>query len=294
MMNNKDLHNLSEDEILSVGDEKIQRMIKNLHRVDAPKDFDFRLKARIANAPPPNYKPRFLPTLRYVLPFSAIILIFTFVIISSVYFGGNNGQVAEIVAPTPVKNRIAPSDVLQTAVPETSAESVPNMILADSTQPKIQAKKKKTISFEDSKFIAARSPKRNRNDLPKGIIADDEEGGGSRTTDLGVAPKVKTPIGIPSFGVTEIAPNNENKNDIITKQILLPRGIEIISENGNRRVTAVKKDSIAERSKVQVGDLIEAIDGEKVSGDAVRSKPLEGKRITVLRGAEKIEISLNK
>ena len=72
-----------------------------------------------------------------------------------------------------------------------------------------------------------------------------------------------------------------------------PLGIEIISENGNRRVTSVKKDSIAERSGVKVGDLVEEIDGEKVSGDAVPGKTLQGKQITVFRGTEKVKIDLN-
>ncbi len=73
----------------------------------------------------------------------------------------------------------------------------------------------------------------------------------------------------------------------------MPLGIEIVSENGNRRVKSVKKESVAERSGVKVGDLVEAIDGEKVSGDVVRGKKLEGKQITVLRGTEKVEITFD-
>ena len=60
-MRNKDLQNNAEGEILSVGDVKVQQMIKNLHRVDAPKDFDFRLKARIANAKSPIFSRAFCP-----------------------------------------------------------------------------------------------------------------------------------------------------------------------------------------------------------------------------------------
>ncbi len=295
-MINKDLQNSSDDELLSVGDEEIQRMIKNLSRVDAPKDFDFRLKARIANAAPPQVKTSFLPALRYVLPLSVVVLVFTFVIISGVYLTGNNEQTAKVISPTPVESAAAPlPDSLPSSLPlvtQTPAESVPDMILAESPPPTIQTKKKEKIIVEETNFVAARSPKKPTVKLPGVKSAD--EGGGSYDSTSSVPPVIRMPAGITSTDVVETSPNIENKNDIITKQTLLPLGIEIVSENGKRRVASIKKGSVAERSNVKVGDLIEAIDGEKVSGDAVRTKTLEGKKITVLRGAERIEISFNK
>ena len=294
-MINKDLQNSSDNEILSVGDEKIQRMIKNLHRVDAPKDFDFRLKARIANAKPTEFQPRYFPVLRYVLPLSVVVLVFTFVIVSGVYFTGNNEQLAKVAPAPPVESKFAPPDNFQPVLPETAqipAESAPNMILAESPQPIIQTKKKEKTIIEETNFVAVRNQKKPLTKMS--AVKPVDEGGGSYDSTVSVPPIVRTPVGTFSKDVSEIAPNNENKNDIITKQILLPLGIEIVSENGNRRVVEVKKGSIAERSKVKVGDLIEAIDGEKVSGDAVRTKTLEGKKIMVLRGSDKFEISLNK
>ena len=270
-------------------------MLGELKRVDAPKDFDFRLKARIANARPADFQPRFLPVLRYVLPFSAIVLVLTFVIINGGYFTGNS-QSARASQPIPAEsNPLIPESNSQTKLPETTtvaAASTPNITPANISQPEIQIKKRESLPVKDINFFAYKSSKKSQNELPKGKIVD--EGGGSRDSTLSIPTLVKTPIGIPSNDVFETSPNNENKNDIITKQILLPLGIEIVSENGNRRVKTVKKDSIGERSSVKVGDLIQAIDGEKVSGDAVRTKPLAGKQITVLRGTEKIEINFNK
>ena len=288
-MTNKDLQKNAEDEILSVGDVKIRQMIKNLPRVDAPKDFDFRLKARIANAKSTDFQPRFLPVLRYVLPLSVVVLIFTFVIINGVYFAGNNQTVAE-VQPTPVENKIVPTNDLPFAPPEIA--KIPDQItsnsdLAEPVQPKIESEKNEITRVEETKFVAVKLPKKTQTELPK--LKTPDEGGGSLDSSYKKT-EVITPRGIPSNELIEASPNIENKNDVITKQILLPRGIEIVSENGNRRVKSVKKGSVAERSGVKVGDLVEAIDGEKVSGDAERGKKLEGKQITVLRGAEKVEI----
>ncbi len=285
----KDLQNNAEDEILTVGDVKIQQMIKNLQRVDAPKDFDFRLKARIANTKSTDFQPRFLPVLRYILPLSVVVLIFTFVIINGVYFAGNNQTVAD-VQPIPVETKIAPTNNSQISPPEVAkipVEPVPVENVADVIQPEVRVKEKEIISVEGNKFVVVKSPKKAQTELPK--TRNEDKGGGSITSSFPKAIVINPP-GIPLNDPIESSPNNENKNDIITKQMLLPLGIEIVSENGNRRVKSVKKESVAARSGVEVGDLVEAIDGEKVSGDAVRGKKLEGKQITVLRGTEKVEI----
>ena len=287
-MINKDLQNNTEDESLSVGDIKIRQMIKNLPRVDAPKDFDFRLKARIANAKPNSFQPRFLPVLRYVLPLSVVVLVFTFVIINGVYFGGNN-QTAENFQPIQVENKITKdSQTLSPEVAKAPFETAPDKDIADSGESKVRVKKKESIPVGETSLVAVKSQKKPQPELLK--VKEADEGGGSRDNTV-TPPKVITPKGIPSNDLVEVSPNNENKNDILTKQMLLPLGIEIVSINGKRRVQYVKKESIAERSGVKVGDLVEMIDGEKVSGDAVHDKKLEGKQITVLRGTEKVEIT---
>jgi hypothetical protein len=76
---------------------RIWQMIDGLGRVDAPKDFDFRLKAQIAKANANDFKPRFLPALRYVLPLSAIVLVFALVVFNAVFLNDKNivPQVAE-------------------------------------------------------------------------------------------------------------------------------------------------------------------------------------------------------
>ena len=57
MKSNKLENNLSEREILSADEQKICDLIGRLDQVDCPKDFDFRLKARIANADRKDFQP---------------------------------------------------------------------------------------------------------------------------------------------------------------------------------------------------------------------------------------------
>jgi len=44
---------------------------------------------------------------------------------------------------------------------------------------------------------------------------------------------------------------------------------------------------------VKVGDVIESIDGKKISGEPFSGNTLEAKTLSVLRGAKKMEIALH-
>ncbi len=69
-------------------------------------------------------------------------------------------------------------------------------------------------------------------------------------------------------------------------------GIETVLENGKRVVKAVRPKSSGEMSTIKSGDIIEAIDGKKLTDKSIPGKKIEGKTLTVMRGTEKKEISL--
>ncbi|CAN5737227.1 hypothetical protein BH24ACI2_BH24ACI2_10590 [soil metagenome] len=292
-MSNQDLQNKIEDEILSVEDGKIRQMIKSLRKVNAPKDFDFRLKARIANARASDFQPRFLPALRYVLPLSVVVLIFAFVVLNSVYFVDNQAvpQVAETAPQTPVERQTTPADnfpiMPDLAANNTQTASNKNFAVDVSSPPK----NNKTLISDQAKLVAGKSPKKPQAETLKEKIID--EGGGSRVSAVS-PPIIITPKGIPSNDTVKISPKVENANFKIAEQILLPLGIETISENGKLQVKAVKQNSVAERSSVKVGDIIEAIDGEKLTEQPLRAKTIKERQITVVRDTQRIKISLPK
>ncbi len=284
-MSNQNLQNKIEDEILSVEDGKIRQMIKSLRKVDAPKDFDFRLKARIANARPSDFQPRFLPALRYVLPSSVVVLIFAFVIFNSVYFPDNQ-QVAEIAPQTPVEKQITLADNFP-VMPDLAAnntQTAPNKNLAvDVSSP---PRNNKTPIINEAKLVASKSLKRAQAETLKKKMIDN---GGSRDI-ASSSSKVITPKGINLNNTVIIPSNTENSTSV--EQILRQFGIETALENGKRKVKAVREKSVGETSDVKVGDVIEAVDGEKLTEQPLRAKTIKGKQITVVRDTQRIEIFL--
>ena len=274
----------------SVEQTRVWQMIDGLNRIDAPNDFDFRVKAKIAGAQPANLQSRFFPILRYVLPLSLIVMVFGLLAFNTTLFFGNNGasQVADAVSQTPTIAELPLSD-----------SSMPNEFVA--TGNSLQFSPGENDIAEDSnikpatkeretQFVSIKSVKKplteSRKESPK-----DNSDGNSRVK-AATSTTILLPENLDANKTVETLPNAGNQNPITDVQILDFIGIEVVSENTRKRVKAVKPDSSAERSGVKVGDVIEAIDGVKLSAEPVNAKKIEVKKLTVARDAEKIEITL--
>lgn len=265
----------------------VWQMIDALNQVNAPNNFDFRVKARIANTRPKDFQAtRFLPALRYVLPTAIIILLVGFIAFNSSYFSSSQsgGQIAVTNTSMPItKNDFSarPSDESQIA-----ATNAPPSAGENSKANVPPANVKPTSVTKQTDFLAVKSfPKslpRTAQDKGKKI----KEG----SIDISVTPpkKVYLPQG---FDQTK---TNNDAMPISVEQIGEFLGIEIILENGNRKVRAVRQNSSAARSGVKVGDVIEELNGVKFSDESLRAKTIEAKTLTVVRGTEKIEIVLQK
>lgn len=279
-------------EVLSLEDEKLRQMIGNLKRIDAPKDFDFRLKARIAKAKPRDFKPRFLPVLRYVLPLSALLVIFAFVILNALYFPDSQA-VSQVEEVTPKPNiEKGSSPIIQVANISNTAKDEKSVVeVLPIKQEQAKVEKNAKSSAKETQFVPVKSP----TDIPKKNLVVKEEvkddGGGSRVSAASVSPVI-TPNGINLNSPPQTPSNSENLPSLNAQEILLQLGIEASFSDASWKVKSVKQYSLAENSGVQIGDVVEAIDGEKLSDQPLRSKSIAGKKLTILRGAEKIEISL--
>jgi len=262
---------------------RVWQMIDVLPRASAPTNFDFRVKARIANSKSADFQPRFFPVLRYVMPLAVIVLLLGLVAFNANYFSDNNAapQVAEIVPPTSIVKETLPNNLSpDNQVAVANLQSVPEDKLVANTStanPRLTNERKKT------EFVAVKSP----NSTPKVKVRD---GGGSRVSSYSKSPII-LPAGIPNQSI-KTSPNVNNLKNLTDEQILSEIGIEIGLQNENRTVKSIKQDSLAKRSGVKVGDVIEAIDGKKISKEPLRSKTFAVKNLTVLRGAKKIEIPL--
>ena len=278
-------------EILSLEDEKLRKMIGDLKRIDAPKDFDFRLKARMAKEKPTDFKPRFLPVLRYVLPLSAILVIFAFVVLNGLYFPDSQAvsQVEEVTPkPTIEKGSLPIIQVANVSNAAKDGESVVEVLPIKQELAKVEKNVKPSVN--ETQFVSVKSP----TVIPKKNLAvkevKDENGGGSRdsasSSPINILPNVNL------NSTPQTLSNTENLPFLNAQEILSQLGIEASFSDASWKVKSVKQYSLAENSGVQIGDVVEAIDGEKLSDKPLHSKSITGKKLTIRRGAEKIEISL--
>lgn len=289
-MNYKNLteNKIEDGEILNAEDEKIRSLLGSLKRVGAPKDFDFRLKARFANAQPNSYQPQFLSVLRYVLPLGLVVLISAVVIFNSIYFADTQDR--SMVAETRM-----PASIKEANLPDKPA-SIEQINPADFTQPSVDVESalRNKISTKmpntAAPMMVARSVKKPKPEILSRVNTS-EVTGGSRTS-ASTSTRVITPPGITVNQSIKTPPNSMNVKSLTAKDVLLQRGIEAVFENESWKVKSVMQNSPAARSGVRVGDSVEAIDGEKLTNKLVQNKTIEGKKLRITRGTEKIEISV--
>jgi len=265
---------------------RVWQMIDVLPRVDAPVNFDFRVKARIANSKSTDFQSRFFPVLRYVMPLGIIVLLLGLIAFNTNYFSGDNAtQVAVTVPPRSIEKETTasnPSFTNQNILPTNRNE---NLVASRSNANPVFVK-----DTQETQIATVNSKKRQRTETPK-KKTEENDGMMSRDSTLSKA-KVTLPPGLDPNRRIEIAPNPGNTKSFAAEEILPFLGIEIVLQNENRTVKSIKQNSLAERSGVKVGDAIEAIDGKKISGEPLSGRTIEVKTLTVLRGAKKIEIAL--
>lgn len=276
---------------------RVWQIIEGFEPVAAPKDFDFHVKARIANAKPSDFQSPLFPVLRYVLGLSVVGLVLAFVVLNGIYSLDDKTapQVSEKKVQTPIQKESLSSETSQNQqIASTSGSQALNdkELPTDNSVMKpqqIENKKEEKTFSNKNQLIAVKSSKMPR---VKSSGNEDKNGGSSQVTSLRQATSI-LPKGIPNPNRKVENPTDfPRSNSITAEQILTELGIEISAKNGNRQVKIVKPNSVGERSGVKVGDVIEAIDGKKLSSEPISGQMIEVKKLTVLRGAEKKEITL--
>jgi hypothetical protein len=270
----------NETEILNAEEEKLRELCLSLKKIDAPGDFDFKLKARIASAKPSDFQPRFGFAVRYALPALALILVLGLLAYNTGFLSSNSNP---MVAGSPVGSptsglpqntavsSLAPSDIAKQ--PETNPAAVnpetPKTI--ESSQPQIAGRYIQTAKKD------LRESKKDSN-------------GGSRDFSL-TEDKTKQP----NFNSNLMTPktlNIEISNPISVKDVLTFNGINANFENGKWTVKSVLANGVGESSGVRENDVIEAIDNQPLAADTVFNKTVKGQTITVTRNGEKSQIKL--
>lgn len=299
-MNYKNLTTAGNDaKVLSVEDEKIRDLLGNLKRVEAPNNFDFRVKARIASASPAGYRTAFLPVLRYVLPLGAILVVLTGFVLNGLYFADEQSlsTVAENAFQSPIsETQTIKPGLIESNTAEISLPPIENSIASGvSGAAIVRVKNKNAATSEIAEPLASEKSAGK----PKTKFAAKEENifdntGGTRFSALTEPKQIITPPGINLNNVNKTTtdlPDFVKTKPLTAKEVLSQLGIDASYTNESWKVLSVRQNSPAESSDVRTGDVVEAIDGEKLTDKPMRSKTIEGKNLTLRRGAQKIEIS---
>lgn len=285
---------------LSFQQNRVWEMLGGLGQVEAPKNFNFGVKARIAGSEVSDFQPQtsFFPALRYVMPLGFVIVLLSFVALSGIYFVDTQSvpTVAVEQSPTPMQNTVLPNDdSLETEVADISEPTEDETAKdnpVNSTEKEVIKPNPKIVA-ENKPLVGGSHDFINTGSKVFKPVKKEEDGGGSKDTTLGVTKEVLTPKGFDpnSKPKTSVNPSFDTTTDV--KEILELSGVTTTSDDNGLKVTSIKKNSVAERSGVKVGDVIEAINGKKITGEAFSDeKTLEIKTLTVLRDGKEKEISL--
>jgi membrane-associated protease RseP (regulator of RpoE activity) len=196
-------------------------------------------------------------------------------------------MVAETHIPSSIKENNLPDKPAATEQINAADFPQPSVDIESASRNKISTK----MPNAAAPMTVARSVKKPKPEILSRVNTS-EVTGGSRTS-ASTSTRVITPPGIPINQALRTSPNSVNVKSLTAKDVLLQHGIEAVFENEGWKVKSVMQNSPAARSGIKVGDSIEAIDGEKLTGKPVQNKTIGGKKLSIARGAEKIEISLS-
>lgn len=252
-------------EFTDSGEEKVAAMLGSLKRVDAPADFDFRVRARIAQGRPSETRVSWFPTFaRVAAPAVMLAAVGGYFGYTALYDTGavnvpivaDSGPVAIAPVGVPTSNEIAPAPTARTEV------AVKAPVNTDET---IAAAAKK-----DTATTAVKKP-------------ETPEGG---SVDMALR-EANRPGGVVNTG---------NSSPVIPTSTLSVReafsamGIRASLSASGWRVSSASGRAAA--AGLKTGDIIEAVNGKSVGANTVFDEKFSGSTLRIKRDGATIQISL--
>ena len=256
---------MDELEMIDADSQKVASMLSALPRVEAPANFEFRVKAGVAKGKPSDSV--FLPLLKTAAPLALILVVVT---LGFLYYqkpaetqGDPTGSMS-MTAPVSPQTQIQPLPV------STAAAQPPQ----DTTPVKEERASKERVA----------QPARSANPT-----SNNRAEGNSKELILHPARVIMPP------GTESANPQNRTANtspssstDTPVREVLEIFGVEGEFADGGWKVLSVKANSIGSRAKLAVGDVIESIDGQQIKSD---TKLKSVKSFTIRRGGKTLTLS---
>ena len=260
---------MDELEVIDADTQKVIAMVGALPRVEAPSNFEFRVKAGIAKGSPSRFA--FLPVLKTAAPLALILVVVGFGLL---YYQTQTPTGTQI---NPINN-IAEVSAPVSAPPRSSDP-------APAEQPSVVTAPPRETTPSRADRVSV--PVTHRSTSSSSTNANQ---GGSVDRILHKGNVIMPP------GTESVNPQNLNANTAGTPSASLPVrevlgmfGVEGDFADGGWKVRSVKDNSLGSRAKIAAGDVIELIDGQAVKNET----KLKGgaKAFTVRRDGKLITLS---
>lgn len=280
--------NFKASESMSVDEEKISQLLGSLNRIEAPKDFEFRVRARIAAGRPegiPGYR---LPAaIRFAVPLAAVLAVGAYFGISSYYSVDNAAIPAVAEKQTPVLPAANPDQPINPQVVVPAPPAIEQQNTVASKDERVITKAPDTVVNPPKSIVT------NTNVVRSTDIKDKAPGGGS----IDMSGVSKNVITLPPKTV-----NNNQQNQHLRPANSLPPvsantvlemlGINAKFEGNGWRVTGLRSQGMAERSGLKVGDIVEGINNQRMDDKSTYGNQFNGRSLRVIRNGKPMQIEL--
>ena len=253
-------------------------LLGGLKRVEAPANFDFGVRARIANGAPTQTS-RLLPVLKLAAPLVLILVVAMIVIF---YQRTPDLRTAKIGEPPSASSEVPSTVDREGASNKSEPISGPRAAEGpDVVSPTPERSQRPAIAYHST-------PNRR---VRRDVRVDRQPGGSLAPQALTPATTINAP-GIPSGNQKNANSNGDNNTDVPVSEVLEMLGVSADSIDGGWKVISTKEGSLARKSGVKAGDVIEAIDGRELTRTTTFKGPSGGKTLRVRRDGKSLDVKL--
>ena len=253
-------------------DNEVSRLLGALKRVEAPANFNFRVKSRIESGRPISRSAFNVPLLvRYLVPAALLLVV--------AYFGLNALRGGKTVTPNVAVTQ--PAAVAPAAPVTTNNEQV-------APPANEQAPERALVQKPEGNSPLSAAPKdkkssKNLSDSPAGFSHDEAVGPG----------KVLLPRGLTSNSNIPISTKGLDSGPQLTaKELLSILGIKAAYDGSGWKVESADAAGMAGRSGVKAGDVIESINDQAITDKTTFGNKFNGHSIRVRRDGASVTVVL--
>jgi len=275
-----------------VTDEQVADLLSKLKRVDAPQDFDFRVRARIAGRRSEAKAPHrtWLPaTLRVAVPLALLVAVGGYFGFNSLYPTSVDMRAPSIAETKPVSVSAPPI-----VVPANEIAAQPSADVIQQPANQLVASRTEVKSDESIAKPAKIAPENTNSNNQPGEERSDSGSYVEASRDVVILSPVANNNGSQIQKTVDSANTNGHAaTKIRARDVLAVMGIHAAYTVGGWKVISVSASSLASRSGVKAGDVIVTLNGLPLKAQTEFDSGFSGQSVGVKRDGESLHLSLS-